>query len=115
MTPDQKAHVIADLLDNNKASEIETINVAHLTSITDQLVIASALSERHVRALADKVVVAMKEQGMAPLSTDGASHSGWVIIDLDDVLVHIMLPETRALYRLEALWSITRDSDHTDE
>jgi len=102
--------LVVHTLEENKANDIRTMDVTSLTDITDRIVICSALSTRHLDALRDKVVVAAKAVGEKPLSIDGKSESGWVLIDLQDVIVHILLPETRHFYSLEKLWSLTESA-----
>ena len=100
--------LITQTLAENKANDTLELDVTALTDVTDRLIICSALSARHVGALKDKVVAATKSAGECPLSVAGDCESGWVLIDLQDVVVHIMLPETRDFYSLEKLWSITK-------
>lgn len=105
--------LVVQTLEDNKANDIQELDVTSLTDITDYLIICSALSTRHVDALKDKVVEAVKAAGERPLSVDGESDSGWVLIDLQDIIVHIMLPETRDFYSLEKLWSMAKSARKT--
>jgi ribosome-associated protein len=89
-----------------KGVDIRVIDVRDLTSITDRMVIASGTSTRHVKALADNVATRAKQQGYPPLGIEGAQTAEWVLLDLGDVVVHVMLPETRTFYGLEKLWSV---------
>ena len=100
--------LVIQTLESNKASDIQQLDVTTLTDITDRLVICSAIATRHVDALKDKIVEAIKAKGERPLCIDGNSDSGWVLIDLQDIIVHIMLPETRNFYSLEKLWSVAK-------
>ena len=100
--------LIVTTLENNKANALRELDVSTLTTTTDRLIICSAISKRHIDALKDKVIVAVKAQNHPPLSVNGDTDSGWVLVDLQDVVVHIMLPETRDLYSLEKLWSMTQ-------
>lgn len=109
----QLSQLVVKTLEDNKANHIQELDVTRLTDITDCLIICSALSTRHVDALKDKVVEAVKAAGLRPLSVDGESDSGWVLIDLQDMIVHIMLPETREFYSLEKLWSMTESARKT--
>ncbi|MCB1827699.1 MAG: ribosome silencing factor [Coxiellaceae bacterium] len=106
--------LVTQTLEDNKASDIRVMDVTELTDVTDRIIICSAISGRHVDALRDKVVVAAKEAGEKPLGVDGQSESGWVLIDLQDVIVHIMLPETRDFYSLEKLWHMTEAARKTE-
>ncbi|MDN3555306.1 ribosome silencing factor [Halomonas maura] len=97
--------LVVDALEELKARDIAVLDVSRLTSVTDLMVVASGTSSRHLAALSDKVIQAAKEQGMPPLGVEGESGADWVLVDLGDVVVHIMLPETRDLYDLERLWA----------
>ena len=93
------------ILDDLKAQNILILNVGQMTSVTDYLVICSGTSSRHVAALADKLVMTLKEKEIKPLHVDGLTTAEWVLVDYVDVVVHIMRPETRLFYNLEGLWS----------
>lgn len=114
MIENNLTQLVIQTLEDNKASEIQVLDVTTLTDMTDQLIICSAISARHVDALRDKVVVAVKAAGERPLCIDGDSDSGWVLIDLQDIIVHIMLPETRDFYSLEKLWAMTETARKTE-
>lgn len=94
-----------DALADLKANDVQTIDVSSLTSLADVMIIASGTSTRHVKALADNVVVKAKEAGIRPLGVEGERDAEWVLIDLAGVIVHVMLPATRAFYDLERLWN----------
>ncbi|WP_311949217.1 ribosome silencing factor [Halomonas piscis] len=94
-----------DALEELKARDISTIDVASLTNVTDVMMVASATSTRHVAALAQNVVEKAKAGGLAPRGVEGGSNADWVLVDLGDVVVHVMLPEARELYDLERLWA----------
>ena len=93
-------------LEELKAKEVRVIDVRGKTSIADTLVIASGTSTRHVKALADEVVRFAKQAGMLPLGVEGQTEAEWVLVDLGDVIVHVMLPRIREFYVLERLWSV---------
>ena len=92
------------VLDDAKAMDIQVIDVSEVTTITDKMIIASGRSERQVKSLADKVVASAKEQGIRPLGVEGKK-GDWILVDLGDVIAHLMHPTTRAYYQLEKLWS----------
>lgn len=97
--------LVIDALEDLKAQDIAVLDVSRLTSVTDLMVVASGTSSRHVAALADNVVQAAKEQGIPPLGVEGENGADWVLVDLGNLVVHVMLPETRQLYDLERLWA----------
>lgn len=99
------AQLVVDALDDLKGESIRSINVEKLTAITDYMVIATGRSSTHVKALADSVVTRAKESGVEVVGTEGKMQSEWVLVDVGDVVVHIMLAPVRALYNLEDLWS----------
>ncbi len=105
-SPEQVAALVKDALDDAKANDVQTIDVRGKTSITDYMIIASGNSSRHVKTLADSVVSHSKKAGLEILGVEGGSNAEWVLVDLADVLVHLMLPRTRSFYNLEGLWSL---------
>jgi ribosome-associated protein len=103
---DQLLELVTAALEDLKAVDIRVIDVREQTSITDRMVIASGTSTRHVKALADNVALQAKRHGFPALGVEGEQAAEWVLIDLGDVVVHVMLPETRNFYALEKLWSV---------
>jgi ribosome-associated protein len=91
-------------LEDGKAREIKVLDVRGKTSVTDYMVVASGTSDRHVRAVADHVTEKAKARGAPPLGTEGGAAADWVLVDLGDVVVHVMKPQTREFYQLEKLW-----------
>jgi ribosome-associated protein len=91
-------------LDDMKAVNIRTLDVRGLTDIADTLIIASGNSDRHVRSIADRVVQNAKAAGVRPYGVEGARDGEWALVDLHDVIVHVMLPRVREFYGLERLW-----------
>ena len=102
-TEELKAIVLA-ALEDAKANDVRQLDVRSLTDITDWMVVASGTSTRHVLALADHVRTQVKAEGLSPIGTEGESGSDWVLLDYGDVVVHLMLPDTRGFYDLEGLW-----------
>jgi ribosome-associated protein len=96
--------IVTAALDDMKAVNVKVIDVRGLTDIADTMVIASGNSDRHVRSIADNVARKAKDAGFRPLGTEGARDGEWVLVDLTDVLVHVMLPRVREFYGLERLW-----------
>lgn len=101
--PDLK-ELIVKALDDLKAIDIKVLDVRDQTTITDTMVICSSTSNRHAQALANTVMVKAKEQGFMPLGMEGQSAGEWILVDLNQVIVHIMLPRVRDFYNLEKLW-----------
>jgi ribosome-associated protein len=95
--------VLAALTDM-KAVNIKLLDVRGLTDVADTMIIASGTSDRHVRAIAENVVTQAKQMGYRPRGIEGTRDSEWVLVDLQDVLVHVMLPRVREFYALEQLW-----------
>ncbi|NOY74086.1 MAG: ribosome silencing factor [Gammaproteobacteria bacterium] len=106
MKTEELNKLIVSSLEDLKALNIILLDVRDRSSITDYMVIASGTSNRHVRSLADKVVEKVKAAGIQPLGVEGKGESGWVLVDLVDVVVHIMHPEEREFYSLEKLWAV---------
>ena len=97
--------VVLKALDDLKAVDVTALDVSQLTSLTSVMVVASGTSSRHVRALAESARDAAKAAGYPVLGMEGDTASEWVLVDLVDLVLHVMLPQTRTLYRLEDLWS----------
>jgi ribosome-associated protein len=93
-------------LEDMKAVDVRVIDVRGQTSITDIMVVASGTSTRHVKAIADNVELEAKRAGVQALGVEGEKGSEWILIDLADVVVHVMMPAVREFYALEKLWSV---------
>ena len=89
-----------------KANDVVEIDVRGKTSVCDFMVIASGTSTRHVKAIADEVVRFAKKLDCQPLGVEGEREAEWVLVDLGDVVVHVMLPRVREFYALERLWTV---------
>ena len=97
--------IVVDALEDVKAQDIHVIDVRDKSNVTDIMVIASGTSSRQVRSLANNVAVMAKENGVTPLGSEGEIDGEWVLVDLGDVVVHVMMPHIRDFYNLEKLWS----------
>jgi ribosome-associated protein len=97
---------VIDALEELKAKDVREIDVRGKTSIADLLVIASGTSARHVKSIADEVAKFAKKAGVMPLGVEGETEGEWVLVDLGDVIVHVMLPRIREFYGLERLWTV---------
>lgn len=105
MESEELRQLAVDALDDLKGVNIVDLDVKDLTDVMDYLVIASGTSNRHVKSLAENVLLRAKERGLRPLGVEGQDSAEWVLVDFGDVVVHVMLPATRAFYDLERLWS----------
>ena len=104
LTVEQKTQLVVDALEDIKAVDITVINTSKRSPLFERMVIASGQSNRQTKALADRVVEKVQESGEKILSTEGEKSGEWVLVDLGDVLVHVMQPAVRAYYNLEELW-----------
>lgn len=99
--------LVLEVLDEMKALNVQLYDVRGLTDITDAMIIASGNSDRHVRAIADRTIEKARARGRRPLGVEGLRDGEWVLVDLQDFVVHIMLPRVREFYALEQLWEPT--------
>jgi ribosome-associated protein len=99
------------VLEDHKATDIRCLDVAHLTSITDYMIVATGRSDRHVRALSNALIEYCKENGIEVLGAEGQDAAEWILVDLVDVIVHVMLPKTRDFYDIEKLWDMSPRAD----
>jgi ribosome-associated protein len=91
-------------LEDMKAVNVRLLDVRGLTDIADAMIVASGNSDRHVRAIADRVIEQARASGRRPMGVEGSRDGEWVLVDLQDVLLHVMLPRVREFYAIEALW-----------
>jgi ribosome-associated protein len=106
--------IVSTALDGLKAADVQVLDVRHLTTVTDTMVIASGRSDRHIRAIAAAVVEHCKRAGHRPLGVEGERSGEWVLVDLADVVVHVMLPRVREFYNLEKLWDMPLRSEDAE-
>ena len=104
MTFDQIRKLVIDALEDFKAIDIQEIDVSAQNPLTEMFVIASGSSSRHIKSMAENLVMKAKAAGCPPLGVEGQAQAEWVLVDLNDIVVHLMLPKTRAFYNLEKLW-----------
>ncbi len=98
--------LVVGVLDDLKAEAVTCLDVRHLTSVTDVMIIANGRSARHVRAVAAAIVERCKENDYRAVGVEGQESGKWVLVDLADVVVHVMQPTVREFYDLESLWDI---------
>jgi ribosome-associated protein len=96
--------LVVSTLEDMKANDIQNLDVTGRNALTDWFVIASGNSTRHVKSMAEKLIMSAKSVGNPPIGVEGQGQGEWVLVDLNDVIVHLMLPQTRAFYNLEKLW-----------
>ena len=106
MNSKQLTALVIDALDDVKAQDIVKLDVRDMTTVTDYMVVASGTSNRHVQALVENVAEKATEAGHKPIGVEGEEGGEWVLLDLQDALVHVMLPKVREFYNLEKLWSL---------
>lgn len=98
--------LVLEILEDMKAQDVKVLDVRRLTDVTDIMIIASGTSSRHVRGMASQVRDRIRETTrIRPIGVEGESEGDWVLIDLGDIVVHLMRPETREFYDLERLWN----------
>uniref|UniRef100_B0T319 Ribosomal silencing factor RsfS n=1 Tax=Caulobacter sp. (strain K31) TaxID=366602 RepID=B0T319_CAUSK len=102
--------LILSRLDDDKAQDIVHIDLKDKSSVADSLIVASGRSHRHVGALADHIIRALKEEGFGKARVEGLPHCDWVLIDAGDVVVHLFRPEVRSFYNIEKIWAV--DAPH---
>jgi len=111
MNSEQLCDLVIDALEEVKAKDIVKLDVRELTTVTDYMIVASGTSNRHVKALAEAVAEKSRAADHRPAGIEGADGSEWVLLDLGDALVHVMLPRVREFYNLEKLWLLSPAKD----
>ncbi len=109
MKPEQLRDIAIAALDELKGIDIVTLDVRTLTSIADYMIICTGRSSRHVKALADNVSIKAKENNASTVRTEGEGESEWMLVDLGDIVVHVMSPNARSFYSLEDLWEPVKE------
>jgi len=103
--------VVLKSLDDAKAEQTVAIDITGKSSLTDHMVVTSGRSNRHVGAVADQVVKALREHGFGKPRVEGLPHADWVLVDAGDVIVHIFRPEVREFYNIEKMWAVDFAAD----
>ena len=111
MNSEQLSDLVVDALDDIKGQDIVKLDVRDMTTVTDYMVVASGTSNRHVQALVENVTEKAAQAGHKPIGVEGEAGGEWVLLDLQDTLVHVMLPKVREFYNLEKLWSLRPAGD----
>ena len=106
MTIDEVKKQTIEALEDLKAEDITVLDVKGKTTVTDWVIIASGSSSRHVKSIANNVAVEAKKAGRTPLGIEGEKEGEWVLVDLGDIIVHVMQRQVREFYDLESLWSV---------
>ena len=106
MTIEELKKLAIDALEDLKAEDITVLDVKGKTTVTDFIIIATGSSSRHVKSIANNVVMEAKKAGRPPLGVEGENDGEWVLVDLGDVIVHVMQQQVREFYDLESLWSL---------
>ena len=97
--------IVLSSLDDAKAEGTTTIDIHQKSSIGDFMVVTSGRSNRHVGAIADRLMADLKNAGIGPVRVEGLPHCDWVLIDAGDLIVHVFRPEVREFYNIEKMWS----------
>lgn len=109
LTTEKLQQIVVSSLEDFKATDITVIDVSGKNPLTERMIIATGNSTRHVKSMAENLVVNAKAVGNPPIGIEGGGEGEWVLVDLNDVIVHLMLPQTRAFYNLEKLWEVSAD------
>lgn len=105
-TPGALTDIAVAALEDMKAVNVKILDVRKLTDVTDTMIVATGTSDRHVKSIADRVVERCRQAGHRPYGVEGEREGEWVLVDLQDLIVHVMLPRIREFYGLEKLWDL---------
>lgn len=111
MNANELQQLAYNALDDMKGADIVVLDVAERTSVTDWMIVVTGTSQRHVKSLANEVIEKSKEAGVRPFGTEGETDGNWILVDLGDVVVHVMTRESRDFYALEKLWGMVASAD----
>lgn len=111
MESEQLKSLVTDAFNELKAVEVAVIDVAEVSGFTDFMVIAGGTSTRHVKSLAENLIRRCRSAGVRPRGVEGERAAEWILVDLGDVVAHIMLPDVRDFYNLEKLWRLVERDD----
>ena len=103
--------IIVSAIEDAKGNDVTVIEVAHLTQVTDFMVVVSGTSNRHIQTIAETAIKKARELGYEKLGVEGLGESEWVVVDFVDVVLHVMSPPAREHYNIEGLWDLTPESD----
>jgi ribosome-associated protein len=109
----QALKIVLESLEDSKAEDIVSIDIRGKSSLGDHMVIASGRSNRHVGAVSDHLIKALKEAGLGSARVEGLANSDWVLIDAGDIIVHVFRPEVREFYNIEKMWQTPDLEDET--
>ncbi len=117
MNPDELKVLVLNAVEDLKAFDINFVDVQGRSSVTDVLLFASGRSDRHVKSIANNIIVEAKKSGIQPLGVEGLNTGDWVLVDLGDIVAHIMLPQVRDYYGIEQMWEADEgeDSENNEE